>query len=230
MSNPRDNDLVTVEVGQRVYSDLYGGCAGIVYEVHNPQGRVKLRCVAGGVLKRSWAEFDVVLDDGTTLLSLPEPIVRGAQWRIEREVASAGEIAAALRHAATIKADRSARLAGAQQHRHLRQGDDKYSGTLAAENLRTELKRSFPRSRFTVTMTRFGSLTIQWSGGPTEKRVEALCQRYRTGHFNYRDGLYEITIEAWHEVFGGAEQISLQRAAPQPRERWARAAKPAPPR
>lgn len=88
-------------------------------------------------------------------------------------------------------------------------GSSKRRGhTLAAHNLRLELRRAFPGVKFSVTSSSFSggnSVSVRWEDGPTPKAVEAITQRYEAGTFNgwddsytYRSGVGRV----WGEVFG----------------------------
>ncbi|MFP3709724.1 LPD29 domain-containing protein [Paraburkholderia sp. SIMBA_009] len=218
--------MVVIAVGQRVHSILYGGRNGIVYEIHGEQCPDSVKSIGEGVVMRGGrAEFDIVFDNGTTSKRLPECILRGVQWRVYGEIATADEITAALANAATTKADKTAReaeakqcaaderarLATAEEYKHLKQGDDKYSGKLAAANMRIELKLAFPGVKFSVRKSQYGSVSVQWTDGPTTAQVDAVCLKYKAGHFNGMEDIYENDIKPWHEVFGGVDYLNTSR-------------------
>ncbi|PLZ01147.1 hypothetical protein CY652_17860 [Burkholderia sp. WAC0059] len=214
-----------MSVGQRIHSLLYGGRNGIVYAIHGEQHPEGVQSLAHAVMHGGGAEFDIVFDNGTISHRLPECILRGVQWRVHDDIADADEIAAALANAATMQATRAAqaaetrqraddkrvRLATASEYRHLKQGDDVYSGRLAAANIRIELKRAFPGVKFSVRMTHYGAVSVHWTDGPRQAEVEALCRRYKAGRFNSMEDIYEHAVQPWHHVFGGLEYLSVSR-------------------
>ena len=130
----------TLVVGTRVQCALHCCGAGIVYAIHGEQSPDTVRTFMGGAgVSGGSARVDVVFANGHQAHQVPEAIVRGIQWRISDEVASAEMIAAALAHAACVQAHKRAvedaakaayaaevvRLQGAAEFAHLAQGDDR---------------------------------------------------------------------------------------------------------
>ena len=226
MSTSYDSSTVIIELGQRVYCGLYGGQCGTVFEIHGAQHPNAVKSFGGGLMVTGGsAKFDIVFDNGSMSYRVPESIVRGDQWRIYGVVANADQIAEFLANAASVKANKSARdavakqreieelarLVVAEEYKHLQQGNDEYGGKLAAVNIRAELKRAFPGVKFSVRKVNYGSLSIGWKDGPTEAQVEAITDKYETGHFNGMEDIYEYNTGPWHEVFGGAKYIRTNR-------------------
>ena len=216
----------TLVIGTRVYCALHYCGAGIVYAIHGEQRPDTVRTFMGGAgVSGGSARVDVVFANGHQARAVPEAIVRGIQWRISDEVASADEIAAALAHAACVQAQKRAaedaaraayaaevaRLQGAPEFAHLAQGDDRYSGRLAASNVRTELRRAFPGVKFSVRKSRHGTVNVRWTDGPTAAEVQDIASKYKRGHFNGMEDIYEDERPAWCEVFGGAEYVFCER-------------------
>ncbi|WP_146126561.1 LPD29 domain-containing protein [Burkholderia multivorans] len=224
MSHSHDPNRL-VSVGQRIHSILYGGRDGIVYAIHGEQHPETVQSLAHVVMRGGGAEFDIVFDNGTMSYRLPECILRGVQWRIYADIATADDIAAALANAATTQAhkaaqvseakqrddDERAHLAKADAYRHLKQGTDVYSGKLAAANMRIELKRAFPGVKFSVRMTYHGAVSVCWTDGPRQAKVDAICRKYKAGRFNSMEDSYEHATQPWHHVFGGLEYLSVSR-------------------
>lgn len=224
MSHSHDPSRL-VSVGQRIHSILYGGRDGIVYAIHGEQHPESVQSLAHVVMCGGGAEFDIVFDNGTISHRLPECILRGIQWRIHAEIATADDIAAALANAATTQAHRAAQMSGARQrddderarlataiaYRHLRQGTDVYSGRLAAANMRIELKRACPGVKFSVRITCYGAVSVSWTDGPKQAEVEAICRKYKAGRFNSMEDSYGHAVQPWHHVFGGLEYLSVSR-------------------
>ncbi|MFJ7315450.1 LPD29 domain-containing protein [Pseudomonas sp. NPDC098747] len=115
------------------------------------------------------------------------------QWRVLDDVATVAEIRQALDNASIEKAKRdtiaraeAAQFAAEVQHlkaspesANLVQGEDRYSGVLAAKNIRKMLKRAFPAVNFSVRKASYGSLTIEWTDGPTEKEIEEAAGSFK---------------------------------------------------
>ena len=87
----------TLVIGTRVYCALHYCGAGIVYAIHGEQRPDTVQTFMGGAgVSGGSARVDVVFANGHQARAVPESIVRGIQWRISDEVASADEIAAAI--------------------------------------------------------------------------------------------------------------------------------------
>lgn len=216
----------TLVIGTRVSCALHYCGAGIVYAIYGEQRPDTVRTFMGGAgVSGGSARVDVVFANGHQARAVPESIVRGIQWRISDEVASADEIAAALAHAACVQAQKRAaedaakaahaaevaRLQAAPEFAHLAQGDDRYSGKLAAANVRTELRRAFPGVKFSVRKSSHGTVNVRWTDGPTAAEVQDIASKYKRGHFNGMEDIYEDERPAWCEVFGGAEYVFYER-------------------
>ena len=216
----------TLVIGTRVYCALHYCGAGIVSAIHGEQRPDTVQTFMGGAgVSGGSARVDVVFANGHQSRALPESIVRGIQWRILDEVASADEIAAALAHAACVQAQKRAvedevkaahvaevaRLQGASEFSNLTQGDDRYSGKLAASNIRTELRRAFPGVKFSVRTSSHGTVNVRWTDGPTAAEVQGLAGKYERGHFNGMEDIYEDERPAWCEVFGDAKYVFCDR-------------------
>ena len=209
----------TLALGQRVHCILYGGRDGTIVAIHGTQSPATVRehgiMVSGGS-----ATFDIVWDDDTESHRTPEAIIRCVQWRIYDDIVSAAEIAAAKSRAALHRIQAEAAKQQAAQRRQqeraalpaahptLEVGTDSHSGTLAARNIRRQLKAAFPTTKFSVRKTHHGSLTISWTDGPTSKQVNAITAPYQTGNFDGMEDIYkDDKNNVWPDVFGGARYI-----------------------
>ena len=105
------------------------------------------------------------------------------------------------------------RLRAAPEHAALRQGDDRHSGKLSAANIRIELRSAFPKSKFSVRVSSYGSIAIHWANGPARQDVEAVTSRYQGGYFDGMEDIYRDACSPWCEVFGGADYVSCSREA-----------------
>jgi hypothetical protein len=218
----------TVQVGTRVYCGLYGGNYGIVIAVHGQQRPGRIRDLASiGVVMGGSAEFDVVFNNHYSR-RLPECIMRGVQWLIFADVATAAEIVTACSIAdvtlaeAKAKAEAEGKAAAAMADR-LRA---KFGGWLtlvkddrkaAPKNIRKQLKKAFPGVKFSVTIDH-NSISVGWEYGPTEKAVKSIVNLYREGHFDGMTDSYECNSAVWPNVFGGVQYASVSRSIPAPVE------------
>ncbi len=168
------------------------------------------------------AQFDVVFENGSISHKLPEAIVRGIQWTIYDEQASAEEIAQLLQNAERkLAADTLARHnaetafaievecpQAAPELQHLTQGDDVYSGKLAAANMRAALRKAFPKVKFSARKSHYGSVSVSRTDGPTKNAVEAIVSRHKGGYFDGMEDIYQHEKTPFVAVFAGAEYTS----------------------
>lgn len=223
-----DKKTVKVVVGQRIHSILYGGRDGIVFRINGEQAPATIGSIGGVMSYGGRATFDIVFENGTISNGLPESIMRGVQWRIYEEVATAEEITQAIHFAEFEEARRKAESEAASKRRaeervkhaadnpHLFKFADKpgySSGKLAATNIRIELKKEFPATKFKVTSTH-NSVRVSWTDGPAYDVVRKLVGKYAAGHFDGMTDSYENNIDAtFADVFGDPEYTSCDREA-----------------
>jgi len=65
----------------------------------------------------------------------------------------------------------------------------------AAKMIRQELKKAFPNTKFTVTSSGTGgtSINIGWDNGPSKLDILAIGNKYKCGHFNGMEDIYEYS-------------------------------------
>ena len=84
-----------------------------------------------------------------------------------------------------------------------------------AQNLRVELKRTFPGVKFSVTSKSFSmgdDIDVQWNDGPTQATVEAVAGKYQHSHADMETGDYwDYDPSAFNEVFGGTKFLFCSR-------------------
>lgn len=221
-------NTVEVQVGQRVYSGLYGGRWGTVVAIIGRQTPSSVRQLGGScVVAGGSADFDVAFDNGTRSV-VPECIVRGVQWQISDDVATADDILDAVRHCANAAAlhkereefhtDRRAneRIAHRKDNPHLiaeasPEAKGATGGKLVAVNIRKSLKLAFPKITFRVTSD-YNAVNVKWTDGPTSAAVEALTNRHKEGDFDGMTDCYNFDVDAtFADVFGGAQYVFTRR-------------------
>ncbi|MDF4211099.1 hypothetical protein P2W50_31095 [Pseudomonas protegens] len=218
----------SLQVGTRVSCSLPYAGKGIIFNVTGEQMPSNVRQLFGGagVTGGHHASFDIVFLNGTVSRNVSEGIVRGSsQWKILEGLESSEAITTALAFAESEKVKREAearrkaeefalevqRLQVASEFAHLVQGDDLYSGVLAAKNLRLILKRAFPEVKFSVRKKGFGCVTIEWLDGPTEADVEVAASNFKGGHYCPIEDYHSHVTTPWGKVFGMADYISVRR-------------------
>ena len=214
------------QVGTRVTCSLPYAGTGIVFDIHGAQLPESVQKLGRVGVTGGNARVDVVFLSGRISHNLSEALVRGSvQWSVLDEVASDAEVQSALEHAkveqekregeARAEAEQFAaevqRLKLAPEFAHLVQGEDRYSGVLAAKNIRQVLKRAFPAVKFSVRKSSYGSLAIEWTDGPTENDVESVTEDFKGGYYCGHEDIYKHQRTPWNEIFGAAEYIGARR-------------------
>ena len=202
----------TVQTGTRV---RYSG------DMANHPGR-------GAVIGMQGHHVIVALEDGRKLHPFAQQIEPANASRarfsvIEGELATPEEIAALITGCAIAKAQaESTRTASAEaftaavvhmktdsQYSHLTQGQ---GPGVAAKNIRAELKKAFPKVKFSVRKSSYDAInvTIPKGAGIECKEIEkAVTDKYEAGHFNGMEDIYEYSRTPWNEVFGSVKYVFL---------------------
>lgn len=215
-----------ITIGTRVTCVLHYFGEGIVYDVAGVPAPATVRELAGGVVTTGGnARYSVVFANGAVARDVSEAVILGVQWSIREGVADAEEIAAALANAACVKASKAsaeqmkavriaaevAALKADPAHSKLVQGEDFYSGKLAAKNIRQELKAAFPGVKFSVTKRDYGAVSVKWTDGPTVDQVNAITGKYKSGYYDPHEDLHSNKVGPWHMVFGGVDYLNTGR-------------------
>ena len=83
-------------------------------------------------------------------------------------------------------------------------------------NIRTELKRNFPTTKFSVRYSSFSGgdeYSISWEDGPTEKQVDAIVGKYADKHpdpYSYGD-YWDTEPSQFNHLFGGVSYVMTSR-------------------
>ncbi len=143
---------------------------------------------------------------------------------LEAELASiTGEAADEMRRgedeAAAMEAERQRveRESLPSRYPYLEQmdGSTKRPTSLAAANIRKELKRRWPGIKFAVRCSSGsgGSINVSWQDGPRSAAVERITSKYSYGHFDGMIDSYEYKADrVWTGLFGGSKYICCQRS------------------
>lgn len=116
-------------------------------------------------------ESGVLIDDETINKSLERAKVM-AQFR--KDVAE---------RKAKASEDETERLK--KEYSYLKRVTEKYDHKTCGENIRTELKRNFPTTKFSVRYKSFSGgdeYCVSWTDGPTTKQVDAIVDKYQDMH------------------------------------------------
>jgi hypothetical protein len=102
------------------------------------------------------------------------------------------------------------------EYAHLTQAQntEKWGSTLAAMNIRADLKKNFPGVKFSVKSERYSggdSVNVYWTGGPDEKDVENVIDRYEAGSFDGMTDSYTYKKSVFTDVFGETKYLFCTR-------------------
>ena len=70
------------------------------------------------------------------------------------------------------------------------------TAALAAKAIRMELKKSFPKTKFSVYSKNYSggnSVHVSWKGGPRESTIDKIINKYQYGHFDGMTDCYEFS-------------------------------------
>lgn len=91
-----------------------------------------------------------------------------------------------------------------------------YDGLMvAAKNIRVELKRAFPKVKFSVTTSRYSggdSLRVHWTDGPTRSSIWMIVDKYQAGNFDGMTDSYTYSSNGFTRVFGDAKYVFADRS------------------
>lgn len=214
-------------VGQRVFCSLHGGRFGYIASIYGDQEPDSKQSLSSVIMMGGGAKFDVIFENGDYSTRIPEKIIRSSQWLHFDVFATPETITRMLKlheeevdrkEAEKIRAEKIFQqdviaLKADDQFAFLDQGDDTYSGKLAAVNIRKELKRKFKGIKFSVRNDSYGSIRIRWSKsqGPEVSDMHDLIDKYKMGTFNWMEDIYKVRKTPWTSVFGGVKFLFCSR-------------------
>lgn len=210
-----------VQIGQCVYSSLYGGRHGVVFNIHGEQDPESVNNMCSIISSGGNAYFDVVFENGCLSNKIPESIIYGVQWKLLDEIVSRERIDELLAYhesesqrkeneaqEASMRRDQR-REKLRQEYPYLKQlCSGERSAKVGAANIRIELKRAFPGVKFSARMSGGSAIDVHWTDGPTKSQVEAITGKYQYGNFNGMEDIYEHNADnVWPDVFGGNNYV-----------------------
>jgi hypothetical protein len=223
-----------IEVGRRViHHGPYGALqAGVIVAVRGePGAQQDQRAGVMTFLNPNACSFEVVTFDGCRFESRESCIGRPGIGRIDLQDKVHGPRLIAVAEAAVI--ERQAREATDAAIAKQKYADavervraenpnlipipaGQYGGAVhAAKNIRKELKAAGIKA--SVRSDRFAggdSVDVRLPYGTTDEvmqAAEAIAKKYRGGHFNAMEDIYEYSNSPWCDVFGDAKYVSVQR-------------------
>ncbi|WP_440569457.1 LPD29 domain-containing protein [Stenotrophomonas sp. STK17_22] len=209
-----------IKVGQVIYTNLYSRGYGVVVATKGKQS-----CEPGAT-PQDRATFDIVFrSTGQQSKQLPESILRGVQWKVFSEVATAAEVQALVFQAEQY-AEQQAYDAASEQARHALavaqlRVDPAYEyleqtaeagchSKLAVRNIRKALKAAFPKVKFSVRSD-YSAARVRWTDGPTVAAVDDVVKRFKAGNFDGMTDCYEYSRSPFGDVFGSIQYTFTSR-------------------
>lgn len=88
---------------------------------------------------------------------------------------------------------------------------DKYDQKVAANNLRTMLKRGFPDTKFSVKKYYYDSYNVSWVDGPTVEQIQEITRLFKNERTDVTSDSSYPVITPFNERYGGIGSISTDR-------------------
>ncbi|MEQ5731204.1 LPD29 domain-containing protein [Providencia alcalifaciens] len=216
-----------LSVGQVVYTNLYNLGKGVIVNIHGEQKPQSIKNMYNVMVTGGNAEFDIVLFNGNKSNRLPESILHGVQWKIENETVDQETIKSLIEkaeaHEQAEKAEEERKINEFKQGVEFQKNNTEYSHLtqitsnsdkkvkIVGKNIRAELKKHFPKTKFSVRKQYYSSYHVNWTDGPTVDEVESIINKYETSRFDsYTDYHYSET-SPFNVVYGGADYVFTHR-------------------
>ncbi|MGF7410783.1 LPD29 domain-containing protein [Providencia alcalifaciens] len=216
-----------LSVGQVVYTNLYNLGKGVIVNIHGEQKPQSIKNMYNVMVTGGNAEFDIVFFNGNKSNRLPESILHGVQWKIENETVDKETIKSLIEkaeaHEQAEKAEEERKINEFKQGIEFQKNNTEYSHLtqitsnldkkvkIVGKNIRAELKKHFPKTKFSVRKQYYSSYHVNWTDGPTVDEVESIINKYETSRFDsYTDYHYSET-SPFNVVYGGADYVFTHR-------------------
>ncbi|ENN8378783.1 hypothetical protein ACAX46_004250 [Providencia rettgeri] len=216
-----------LSVGQVVYTNLYNLGKGVIVNIHGEQKPQSIKNMYNVMVTGGNAEFDIVFFNGNKSNRLPESILHGVQWKIENETVEQETIKSLIEkaeaHEQAEKAEEERKINEFKQGVEFQKNNTEYSHLtqiasnsdkkvkIVGKNIRAELKKHFPKTKFSVRKQYYSTYHVSWTDGPTVEEVESIINKYETSRFDsYTDYHYSET-SPFNVVYGGADYVFTHR-------------------
>nr|WP_181375488.1 LPD29 domain-containing protein [Pectobacterium carotovorum]ALG88503.1 Hypothetical protein [Pectobacterium carotovorum] len=216
-----------LSVGQVVYTNLYNLGKGVIVNIHGEQKPQSIKNMYNVMVTGGNAEFDIVFFNGNKSNRLPESILHSVQWRIKNETVDQETIKSLIEkaeaHEQAEKAEEERKINEFKQGVEFQKNNTEYSHLtqitsnsdkkikIVGKNIRAELKKHFPKTKFSVRKQYYSTYHVSWTDGPTVDEVESIINKYETSRFDsYTDYHYSET-SPFNVVYGGADYVFTHR-------------------
>jgi len=214
-----------IAVGQKLVKKTRydGNVEGIVIEEHKTERRGNVLPFAVPdhvVFTAGDSEFTCLFADGHRQRIYERELLRGKDYQLDSEIVTSQEIEffkareTAIKEirdiASSIKADmvRQVKDELKAKYSYLIQSDSHVDG---AKNIRTELKKHFSGTKFSVRArwaTHSSAIDVRWTDGPTVEEVKAVIGKFQDSDYDWQ-GYREPNHFA--DMFGGSRFLSCDR-------------------
>ena len=216
-----------LSVGQVVYTNLYHLGKGVIVNIHGEQKPKSIKNRHNIMVTGGNAEFDIVFFNGNKTNRLPESILHSIQWKIEDEMVEQETIKSLIEkaeaHEQAEKAEEERKKNEFKQGVELQKNNNQYSHLtqitsnsdnevkIVGKNIRAELKKHFPKTKFSVRKQHHSTYHISWTDGPTVDEVESIINKYETSRFDSYTDYHYSENSPFNVVYGGADYVFTHR-------------------
>ena len=103
------------------------------------------------------------------------------------------------------------RLKNAVEFQHLEQIGEYQPTASVAKNIRRDLKKHFPKIKFSVRKRYYDDISVSWENGPTKDQVKDIIGKYKNKFLDDSLDFSNYSPSAWNKVFGGVGSMFLDR-------------------
>ncbi|EMN0829869.1 hypothetical protein R8H71_002676 [Providencia rettgeri] len=216
-----------LSVGQVVYTNLYNLGKGVIVNIHGEQKPQNIKNMYNVMVTGGNAEFDIVFFNGNKTNRLQENILHSVQWRIKDETVDQETIKSLIEkaeaHEKAEKAEEERKKNEFKQGVEFQKNNTEYSHLtqitsnsdnevkIVGKNIRAELKKHFPKTKFSVRKQYYSSYHISWTDGPTVDEVESIINKYETSRFDSYTDYHYSESSPFNVVYGGADYVFTHR-------------------
>lgn len=218
-------DKQELKVNQAVHSILYGGRDGYITKIVGKQTPENVKSLFGGaIVTGGSADIYIKFINGTTT-NVPESIVRGVQWRIG-DLLTNDEVAEYDRLHDEAKAEnlRKAKEKELKDEQEKKEYLEKYCDYLiqpkdnpkgefdtVKKNIRLELKKEFPNTKFSVRSNHYDSVIVEWTDGASEEEIKKITNKYEDHETDFTGDFRDYAPNNFNKIFGGCSYVFGQR-------------------
>jgi len=218
--------MTNLVVNQKVHCILYGGKNGYISKIDGNQSPETCESILGGCgVTGGSANFHIKWTNGTTS-DVPEALVRNSvQWTVggvltEEEVIDYNDLHLLAKAENNRKTNEEAKqrevdrvyLIAKYEDVLIRTSDQEYSPKTATKNVRKELKKAFPNTKFSIRRRNCDVIDISWEDGPTRTMVEEISSKYEDHSSDWSGDYRDYDPSVFNRLFGGAKYVFENRS------------------